>query len=238
MSEPVHCVWIGNPVLSLLELLSIKQYQRLNFEVQLWTYEPIKNLPAGAVARDANEILPEASIFRFHRPGKYGHGSPSHWSDIFQLMLLYKYGGWYSQLDVTCLRPPTTEYYFAHHYRTPRNQTINTYAMRVPPQDPFLQDCLKTLRQHVNAATLSTLDWLDSMKIIGQHVFKHNLKQHISWNNVECGKDLFAKPDKRPEENIEFIHWCNSGFESKDAPQPGSFYAELLASHDLLPQPK
>ncbi|NBP71067.1 MAG: hypothetical protein EBU52_20305, partial [Cytophagia bacterium] len=64
-------------------------------EVHLWSFDKINNAPNGTILRNAAEVLPEESIFTFQGapvPGipKGGIGSLSHWSDQFQLKVLYK----------------------------------------------------------------------------------------------------------------------------------------------------
>jgi hypothetical protein len=235
MSTDLHCVWVGNNPLSILELLSIKIYQQKGFIVNLWIYNTINNIPDGVLIRDANEIMPEDSIFKFDRQDHFGHGSVSHWSDIFQLKLLNQYGGWYSQLDVSCLKiPQNTEYYFAHHENTISNQTINTYIMQLPKNAPFLDDCIQELSYTINKDSMRTIDWLDSMKLIGTHVFKNNLDKFISYNTQECGKDTLTMTNTRPNSKLEFIHWCNAAFKLKNNPIPNSFYHQLLQENGLI----
>ena len=235
MSTDIHCVWVGKKPFSILEVLSIKQYQKLDFTVNLWLYNSIENIPDGVIVHDANEIMPEDSIFKFDRPDHFGHGSVSHWSDIFQLTLLQKVGGWYSQLDVTCLKiPEDTEYYFAHHEGTRSDKTINTFIMKVPKNASFLDDCINELKQKINPSTMTNIDWLDGMTTIGKNIFKHGLSEYISTKTQECGANTLTNPHNRPNPKSEFVHWCNALFVNKNNPIPQSFYYQLLQDHNLI----
>ena len=149
----VHFVWIGER-LSLLEQLSIKSFQRHGFIANLWSYNLITNVPENTILRNAEEILSKDSLFSFQGTTNLsltnnGIGSFSHWSDTFQLLLLKKYGEWYSQLDVSCLkRPEDSEYYFSPHPGS--RKLMNTFIMKTPPDAPFIDDCLIDLRQKIN----------------------------------------------------------------------------------------
>ncbi|CAN5598692.1 hypothetical protein BH10PLA1_BH10PLA1_05790 [soil metagenome] len=121
----VHVVWIG-PRLSLMERLTVKLLQFHGHLVNLWGYETIENVPEGTILRNADEILPKKSIFRFTGTPlsiipNGGIGSMSHWSDQFQIKLLHQEGGLYTQLDVAFLQPLnfTSPYAFIPHNVTP-----------------------------------------------------------------------------------------------------------------------
>jgi len=229
----VHLVWIGNKF-SLLEQLSIKLLQKQNLVPHLWSYNEIENVPDGVVLCDASEIMPEESIFTFQgiREGlpNEGKGSVSHWSDRFQLKLLQKYGGWYSQLDVACLKlPEDREYYFAGS----DSVGIVTYIMKAPKGAPFLRDCIDELTEKINGST--PFDWSDSMQIIGNHVCE-SLPDFISTDNYECGVEKYMDGDEIPGDNIEFIHWCNAlcGEKKNDPKNSNSLYYKLLKQEGLI----
>ena len=93
----VHTLWIGGQ-LSLMEQLTIKLLQSHGHQVQLWSYDKPMGVPDGTILRNATEILPASSIFRYTgKPLRLipngGIGSLSHWSDQFQLRLLHQEGG-------------------------------------------------------------------------------------------------------------------------------------------------
>ncbi len=232
----VHFVWIGKS-LPVMGQLSIKLFQRHGKIPYLWSYDEIENVPDGVVRRDASEILPRDSIFTFQgsQPGleNDGKGSVSHWSDQFQLTLLQKYGGWYSQLDVACLKlPARCDYYFARHHEPP---IINTYIMRVPKNAPLLDACLAELRAKINKSTSTSFHWFDSMRIIGSHVHTE-LPQFISRNTHECGCPTFTDTAKKLKRRIEFLHWCNALCVTvRNGPgRPDSLYYKLLKQENLL----
>jgi hypothetical protein len=234
--QAVHLVWIGKS-LPLMGQLSIKLFQRHGKMPHLWSYEEIENVPDGVERRDASEILDRDSIFTFQgdQPGleNNGRGSVSHWSDIFQLTLLRKYGGWYSQLDVACMKfPARCEYYFArHHDRT----VINTFIMRVPKNAPFLDACLAELTAKINKSTSSKIGWFDGMRIVGSHV-NAKLPQFISRKTFECGCPVFTDTDATLKRRYEFLHWCNALCVTiRNGPvREDSLYTRLLKQEGLI----
>ena len=86
--------------LSYLNIISLESFHVLGYECLLWTYSEIPNVPDYVEICDANEIIPlnpNVDIILF--------------SDIFRYNLLYKHGGWWSDIDNICVNKlPTTEY--------------------------------------------------------------------------------------------------------------------------------
>ena len=95
----IQGLWIG-PELSTMEQLSISSFLIHGHEYHLYTYGELKNIPAGTIVKDGNEILPAASIFQYtHQPTYAG------FSNFFRYKLLLERGGWWTDTDVICLKP-------------------------------------------------------------------------------------------------------------------------------------
>ena len=60
----IHTLWIGDS-LSSMENLMLKSFLCNNYNVYLWTYKNILNIPIGISIKDANEIIPENKIFSY-----------------------------------------------------------------------------------------------------------------------------------------------------------------------------
>jgi hypothetical protein len=95
----IQSLWIGKR-LSTMELLSIRSFLHHGHHYELFVYEPVQNLPEGAIARDANEILPASRIFQYADGRSYAG-----FSNFFRYKLLLERGGWWVDTDVVCLRP-------------------------------------------------------------------------------------------------------------------------------------
>jgi hypothetical protein len=83
-----------------MEILSIRSFLYHGHNYRLYAYEPVVNLPEGAIACDASEILPASSIFQYTDFKSYAG-----FSNLFRYKLLLERGGWWVDTDVVCLRP-------------------------------------------------------------------------------------------------------------------------------------
>src|SRR3954471_5950762 len=130
----VHSLWCGPTPLGLQQQLTIRSFQDHGHHFVLWTYTPDLIVPSKTELHDARQILPAETIFRL-RGGAHG-GSYAFFSDRFMLALLLEQGGWWVQMDVTCLRPLDVEapYLFAPHCQA----GVSAYVMKAPPASPVL----------------------------------------------------------------------------------------------------
>ena len=83
------------------EILSSLSFVKLGYELNVWSYGSIENLPTGARLRDARFIIPENKVF-LNRRGQYAS-----FSDLFRYSVLRKLGGLYSDTDVIALIRPS-----------------------------------------------------------------------------------------------------------------------------------
>ena len=121
----IQGLWIGTR-LSAMEQLCIKSYQANGHEFHLYTYEGVEGVPEGTVLKNAGDIwlvnLAE-------------YPSVICVADIFRYKLLLALGGWYSDMDMVCLKPFDfiEEYVFAGEYNpNPPLVRANTNIMRCP----------------------------------------------------------------------------------------------------------
>lgn len=109
MNDVIQGLWIG-PELSNMEQLSIASFLENGHAYHLYVYDEVKNVPARAVVKDANEILPAARIFQYQHQASYAG-----FANFFRYKLLLERGGWWVDTDVVCLKPFdfADEYVFA-----------------------------------------------------------------------------------------------------------------------------
>jgi hypothetical protein len=210
----------------------------------LWSYRPIDNTPAGTVWRNAADVLPEASLFRFEGipldgiPNQ-GIGSLSHWSDQFQCKLLYQEGGIYSQMDIAALAALDFQepYMFAPH----TGSSIAPVIMKTPKGSDFARACYETLSSEINAETIRSMHWNCSMNLIADTVRKFDLHRDEFLLSEEEYWDLGARNHGPFYDSVEsvrgvrIIHWSNAtNRENKDRPLRGSFYAKKLIQVGLI----
>lgn len=95
----IQGLWIG-PQLSVMEELSISSFLQNGHEYHLYVYDTVKNIPAGTVVKDANEILPASKIFQYKQRPSYAG-----FANFFRYKLLLERGGWWADTDIVCLKP-------------------------------------------------------------------------------------------------------------------------------------
>ena len=69
MNQIIQGLWVG-PELSVMEQLSVSSFLRHGHQYHLYVYGDVKNIPAGAVVKDGNEILPSSRIFQYKQQRK------------------------------------------------------------------------------------------------------------------------------------------------------------------------
>ena len=97
----VQGLWVGRS-LSVMERLSIASFLQHGHPYHLYVYDDPGPVPAGAVLRDAAEILSADRIFTYRR-----HRTYSGFSNLFRYRLLFGRGGCWADTDLVCLRPVT-----------------------------------------------------------------------------------------------------------------------------------
>ncbi len=235
----VHSLWIGKE-LSNLELLTIQSFQTNGHEFWLWAYDTILTpLPPGLVVKDANEIIPKERVFAYKCANQYGHGKGSYagFSDIFRYALLYKYGGWWTDMDVTCLMPLNYEqpYVFRKHHIFATVGNI----MKSPPNSLLMKDCYE---EAIASIDPFNNNWDKPIIILNKYLVKHNLQQFIydftnpdQWSIVKTY--LYSKPVLKP--HIKAIHWVNEEWRrhgiNKQMALNGSLYKHLLLKYNIIP---
>lgn len=124
----VQGLWIGSE-LSVMEQLSITSFLRNGHEYHLYTYNELKNVPAGTVIKDGREILPASAIFQYHdRPSYAG------FSNYFRYKLLLERGGWWVDSDLVCLRPfEFPEAYVFSSEMNGEEELTNVGVIKAPP---------------------------------------------------------------------------------------------------------
>jgi len=238
----VHGLWIGDE-LSNLELLTLNSFLQNGHDFHLWLYDSLKTrLPEGITVKDANQILPRNAIFRYRlrcpipnedrfMPGDFGEGSLAGFSDVFRYRLLYEQGGWWSDMDNTCLKPLDFEEPYVFKYRLRLGATGN--LMKCPARSPLMQRCFERTRQEVDE---NNTEWLkpirilvDSIKELGLEEFiREGISNYDVWEDVEP----FLKSNAPMPESFYVFHWSNEVWRSLQMDKNGfnldSTYASLL----------
>ena len=206
----VHGMWIGRS-LSKLELLTLNSFVAQGHEFHLWVYEPICTpLPEGVVLQDASSIIPQRDVFnKYQTDRECGVGKDSYapFSDLFRYKLLYERGGYWVDMDVTCLKPFTFKerYLFRAH---PIGVMGN--IMKAPRHSRLMKRAYEeTLKVAGN-----NVDWLYANKILSREVRRSRLMRAV--RSDICNQDSWIGPvGQMMEREFEFpdnwyaIHWLN-----------------------------
>lgn len=243
MHEKVNGLWIGGQ-LGPIERLTIKSFQKHGHEFILWHYDPITKAPAGTIFADANELVPRDKVFRYDplaghmktnvppvcKPG--GKGSYAGFSDIFRYKLLHDIGGWYVDMDVTCLKPFDfdTEYVFRDHPRLP----LVGNMMRCPQGSEAMRQSYEEALSEVHS---DNDDWEKPIRILCKWVLHYGLHEYIrrdisNPDMIEKTHFLFTEPGSVAPDHWYFIHWMNAMGPKKHAVT--SMLHKLLLEYDLL----
>jgi hypothetical protein len=174
--EFIQSLWIGER-LSPLEALSIQSFLAHGYEFHLYRYNDINNIPSGVTVRDGREILGSEWIFCYQRgPGK---GSYSAFSNLFRYRMLLVNGGWWSDLDMVCIRPFDLdgEYVFSSEYSFQMpDRIVNCGVIKAPPNSEIMNYCWEYCLQQKK----EELQWGEiGPRLLGSAVRRFNLHNHV-----------------------------------------------------------
>lgn len=239
MPENIHGLWLGGK-LGHLELLTLKSFVKFGHTFNLWTYTPVGSVPPNVVVRDGNEILPSTMIFRYPAEMLLGFGGNSYvgFSELFRYKVLYEKGGWWSDMDVTCLKSldeVTDEYFF----RTHGVLSVVGNIMKCPPKSELMKLCFDRAVIEVND---KQNDWHHAIRILCYYIEFLGLSKFI--HGDACNLDRLDKmhPFIKEAGNMNlipntwrFIHWMNSVVQ-KNSYANGSVFEQLLNEHGCVPR--
>lgn len=205
----VHSLWIGE-YLSSVELLTLKSFTSNGHTFYLWTYNELKtSVPEGAIIKDASEILSRENIFNYKNKNQFGHGKGSYagFSDIFRYKLLYEHGGWWADMDVTCLKP--LDFHEPYVFRTHHTFGVVGNLMKCPAKSELMRICYEQSFSLVNA---DNTDWNKPISILNQNIEKlklgcytKNISNADSWRLI---RKMLVSCMPIPE-HWYIIHWVN-----------------------------
>ncbi|HEB62197.1 MAG TPA: hypothetical protein ENI82_03500 [Bacteroidetes bacterium] len=237
-NKTINSLWIGNE-LENLELLTLHSFIAHGHIFQLWTYsKDFKNLPKGVVLCDANKIIPQDKIFKYKYGGKKGLGKGSYagFADIFRFKLLYEIGGWWVDMDVTCLKAFDfeEEYVFRNHdYFLCANN-----VMKCPPKSPFMKLCYEETDKLINEENRI---WAKPSEILSNNLIKFGLTKYLKKNMINPDRwelvELYKNYSFKINSNFYAIHWMNEEWRrantKKNEAKKNSLYEKMLINYGL-----
>ncbi len=232
----IHGLWIGNE-LSAIEQLCIQSFIQNGHIFTLWSYAVIKNIPKGTILENASDIIPHNEIFSYIHTNKYGHGKGSYagFSDIFRYKLLYEKGGWWTDMDVTCLKPFDFEDDYV--FRKNGNKGVVGNILKCPKNNDLMKYCYENAHQQINE---NNKDWMLPIKILNSGIKQFKLEQYIlDFTNEDSWPVIIKLLATGNNLNSSFyaIHWMNEEWRrhglKKDAFIEQSSIQQLLEKHTI-----
>lgn len=218
----IQSLWVGE-ALSTMEVMCINSYLHQGHEFHLYTYANIKNVPAGTILKDANEIIKEDEIF------VDAFGGFVNLSNLFRYMLLYKKGGWWVDMDTVCLKPFNFDeaYVFSSEYSDPYQRfVVNTTFIKSQPGAQFLQDCINfTIERghdHIHWGELG-------VNLISRMIFRNNMSKYIKPHDYFCPVSahqlnlLIHKPGYQLPKQAFALHWWHEIWKRRELDKNAAF---------------
>jgi mannosyltransferase OCH1-like enzyme len=179
MSDIIQGLWIGQS-LSTMENLSIQSFIEHGHEYHLYTYNALSDVPPKAVIKDANEILPASMIFQYKE-----HKSYAGFSNYFRYKLLLEKGGWWSDLDIICLKPLSfdTDYVFASEVSEKGVEVVTSGILKAPKGAEVLCQAWATCR----SKNPQELKWGETgPELLQELVLKLSLNEYVKDSTTFC----------------------------------------------------
>lgn len=220
--KSVHSLFEGTE-LTDIEHLTIKSFIDNGYLFHLWIYQDIVNpFPNQLILCDANEILNESMMEKRNS------------IDLFKYRLLFEHGGWWTDLDITCLKPfdVKKDYFFSANSS---NSEIGS-LMKVKKGSDLMKKCYEDEITRINQGTKYSMYPISALT---NNIYRLNLEEHIS-SSFSCMNQVgienyFFKPNQLPNETY-FIKWYEKSIFSAMGIKKSfynSFFSELLIKYDL-----
>jgi mannosyltransferase OCH1-like enzyme len=231
MKETIQGLWIGAE-LSAMEQLSIASFLINGHDYHLYVYEDVKRVPAGAVVKDASEVLPRSMVFEYRDFKSYAG-----FSNFFRYKLLLERGGWWADTDIVCLRP--FDFEDEHVFATELfegAEVITSGVVKAPARSPAMDYAWQVCRRKDPAQ----LAWGETgPRLIAKAVAACSLDRHRKPYRVFCPLN-YSEWQKiiEPECDLQFdadtraIHlwnemWRRAGVDKNQSFSESSLYERL-----------
>lgn len=228
MTAVIRSFWHGPPLNPYL-LLCLGSFVKRGYPVEVFTYQRNHGFPSWIVAREARDILPTEAVMVYR--GGPGAGSPALHANLFRLLLLDRFGGWWVDTDAALLRAqlPATPFYFV----TEEGHYTNS-IMKFPRAHPLLSEAAQLAQEAGDDVPWATT----GPTLLTALVRKHGLESWAASSEQGCPftyKDVPAFFDPARTEEMatradpsSFMHlncetWRRIGIPMDLGPPAGSF---------------
>jgi len=223
-----------------MEMLTIRSFIANGHIFYLWLYDqPNIKKTEGLIIRDASEIISREFVFSYKNKNTFGHGKGSYagFSDIFRYKLLYEYGGWWVDMDLTCLRSFDFEadYVFRAHHEL----DVVGNILKCPKGSDLMKASYEEAMQTVTA---ENTDWHKPIEILNKYIAVYSLSGFIrsdlsypdDWRIIST----YIKTKPNYNRDYYFIHWLNEEWRarylSKNIYRFNSLLGQLMAQYEVI----
>ena len=226
-----------------MERLSIASFLANGHPYHLFVYDDVKHIPAGAIVKDANAVLPASMIFKYRDVDSYAG-----FSNYFRYRLLLERGGWWVDTDMVCLRPFDFEndYVFASEIASRGAEVITSGVIKAPPGSPLMEFAWETCL----SKDPQEIQWGETgPRLMQEAVAKFHLEYfrkpyatfcpiiHPRWRSV-----LEADTDAVLPDDAYAIHlwnelWRRAGQDKNSVYPASSLYEQLKRRYQLREEP-
>jgi hypothetical protein len=222
--------WYGS-ALPPVEWACLSSFIERGHRVRLFCYDAVK-APTGVSLADASEIAPREAVSLFN-------GSVAAFTDLFRYKLISKYGEWWTDTDIYCLKDDIPECRYA--WACQDDDLINGAVLKFPPNDPTLNAI------HAAAREIKQTFWTEvGPALLTKHLRSWNFDDHfgnrnefypIHWSETFLFwlSDYSDVVQERCHGSY-FVHLWTSvfphiGIDPHMRPPKGSFLATILLPH-------
>jgi hypothetical protein len=236
--DEARAFWTG-PQLSRYEELSLLSFVATGARVLLYSNDMTLRVPEGVELVDVNELLPrQTQSFSYED----GDQCLTPHSDLFRYVAVERFGGWYFDLDVICMRKelPREKVYLARE----APHLVNAAVMKLPAQAPVLTAAIAEARRLWPEAGRMTIGPELMTRLIGEYSLDHLIRPRAC--AYEIGYDEILSlfdPDAKDEldervADSDFVHlwneiWRRIRIPKNYGPPEGSFVDGLFRRFDI-----
>lgn len=238
----IQSLWVGNE-LSKMEQLCIKSFLDNGHPFHLYAYNEITGLPDGVVVKDANEILPEMSVFKYKDRDTY-----SGFANMFRYKLLLEKGSFWVDMDIVCIEAFEfdTEYVFASVRNHASLPEITNFIIKAPANSPIMESCYQSA---LCLAPENTYWGMTGPKLIAKKVIEFGLESFITepdvfapviWQNFRflISSD-WPGLEKEQIRKVKAVHlwnemWRLNGVGKNTTFNPDCVYEQLKNVYDVV----
>jgi hypothetical protein len=165
-----------------MERLSISSFLKCGHEFHLYAYNDVPNAPPGTILKDAGEILPAKDVF----VDKELKSSYANFSDVFRYKLLLEKGGFWSDVDIVCLKPFdfSADFVFASEKTEKGSEEksrygiaqVNGCVLKAPAGSEIMEHCYNS---SVNLSAGNHKWWELGPTILSEATRKFHLENYV-----------------------------------------------------------